>query len=243
MNVLVFRLSGRTAFFKKPEVNSYVYFTYGNVHKVALLGILGAILGYKGYIQLENREENPEFYNKLKDLKIAICPEKCDMGVFQRKIQTFNNSVGYASEEKGRNLIVKQQWLDNPSWSIYIALDCDEAEKLREYIVNRKCVYMPYLGSNDHLANITDVKIVHCEKVRGQDIVVHSLFPKECGDILPVEEAGSLENPFHYTEFLPVALEEGTNLYIFEKLEYTNIQLDFAENVFHTSDDKNIVFI
>ena len=51
MKTLRFTLSGKTAFFKKPEVNSYVYFTYGNIHKVALLGIFGAILGYGGYTQ------------------------------------------------------------------------------------------------------------------------------------------------------------------------------------------------
>ena len=41
MEVLRFSLSGKTAFFKKPEVNTYYYFTYGNIHKVALLGIFG----------------------------------------------------------------------------------------------------------------------------------------------------------------------------------------------------------
>ena len=46
MKALCFTLKGKTAFFKKPEVNSYVYFTYGNIHKIALLGVFGAILGY-----------------------------------------------------------------------------------------------------------------------------------------------------------------------------------------------------
>ena len=41
MEILRFSLSGKTAFFKKPEVNTYFYFTYGNIHKVALLGIFG----------------------------------------------------------------------------------------------------------------------------------------------------------------------------------------------------------
>ena len=49
MDVLRFELSGKTAFFKKPDMNSYLYFTYGNIHKVALLGIFGAILGFFRY--------------------------------------------------------------------------------------------------------------------------------------------------------------------------------------------------
>ena len=57
MESLCFTLSGKTAFFKKPEVNTYVYFTYGNIHKVALLGIFGAILGYGGHTQKFNETD------------------------------------------------------------------------------------------------------------------------------------------------------------------------------------------
>ena len=133
MEILKFKLSGKSAFFKKPEVNTYCYFTYGNIHRVALLGILGAILGYKGYSQMQDILSNkkkkgklepsyPEFYEKLKDLKIAILPLN-PKGVITKKIQIFNNSVGYASKEQGGNLIVKEQWLENPKGEICILLD------------------------------------------------------------------------------------------------------------------------
>ena len=71
MQALKFTLSGKTAFFKRPEVNTY-YFTFGNIHRVALLGIFGAILGYQGY---NNTIELPEFYQKLKDIKLSILPQ------------------------------------------------------------------------------------------------------------------------------------------------------------------------
>lgn len=242
MDALMFKLSGRTAFFKKPEVNSYFYFTYGNVHKVALMGMLGAILGYNGYIQLKGQAKNPEFYSRLKNLDIAICPEETYMGTFSRKIQSFNNSVGYASGEMGGNLIINQQWLDNPSWSIYIALNCEEAIKIKENLLNKKCVYMPYLGSNDHPASITEPKLVSYEKAQeGEEVVLHSLFPQG-EDEIRVEES-SLDRPFHYTEFLPVGLEENTNRYIMKKFEYTNISVENRNDIFCTSDNKNIVFI
>ena len=67
MQALKFTLSGKTAFFKRPEVNTYYYFTFGNIHKVALLGMFGAILGYQGY---DNTKELPEFYRKLKGVKV-----------------------------------------------------------------------------------------------------------------------------------------------------------------------------
>ena len=68
MEILKFKLSGKSAFFKKPEVNTYCYFTYGNIHKIALLGILGAILGYKGYSQMKD----------ILSIKEEIVFEQCD---------------------------------------------------------------------------------------------------------------------------------------------------------------------
>ena len=50
MKALKFILSGKTAFFKVPMVNSVCYFTYGNIHKPALLGMFGAILDIKDMV-------------------------------------------------------------------------------------------------------------------------------------------------------------------------------------------------
>ena len=49
LKTIKFKLSGKFAHFKKPDVNSNVYFTYSHIHKVALLGIFGAILRLDGY--------------------------------------------------------------------------------------------------------------------------------------------------------------------------------------------------
>ena len=105
MEILKLKLSGKSAFFKKPEVNTYCYFTYGNLHRVALLGILGAILGYKGYSQMQDILSNkkkkgklessyPEFYEKLKNLKIAILPLN-NKGIISKKIQIFNSNFAH----------------------------------------------------------------------------------------------------------------------------------------------------
>ena len=58
MRSLKFIISGKTAFFKVPEVNAVHYFTYGNIHKPALLGILGAVAGYGGYAGRRRRTVN-----------------------------------------------------------------------------------------------------------------------------------------------------------------------------------------
>ena len=165
MQALKFTLSGKTAFFKRPEVNTYYYYTFGNIHKVALLGMFGAILGYHGY---NNTIELPEFYQKLKDIKVSILPQN-KKGYFSKKIQYYNNSVGYASKEQGGNLIIKEQWLEDPCWNIIVLLDNEEAnmeigyDQFEVYLVNRGGVKP--LGCSDFVCGEVSRQIQNLYKV------------------------------------------------------------------------------
>lgn len=263
MKILKFTLSGKTAFFKKPDVNTYLYFTYGNIHKVALLGMFGAILGYGGYNQMKkmniskngNKKDDessvfPEFYEKLKDTKIAIVPNN-EKGFISKKVQTFNNSVGYASKEQGGNLIVKEQWLENPSWDIYVLINSEESEKVAEYIVNRKAIYEPYLGKNDHYANITNIEMIENSEVVELNKLneINSLFPKKLFEVnLEDEEEDELSDDvyieaFKYEEQLPIDLDKETNMYILEGFLYTNMKVSGYSNAdVYKVGKRNIVF-
>lgn len=254
MKALKFRLSGKTAFFKKPDVNVNTYFTYNNIHKVALLGILGAVIGLKGhiqqsrYIQENNQDkdlEYPEFYLKLRNLKISIIP-KGDKGYFTKKVQIFNNSVGYASKEEGGNLVVREQWIENPEWEIYLlddnSIDSNIFYKLKEYLLNRKCVYVPYLGKNDHPALISDCEIV---EINNADSIEHidSLFvfeDVEVGKYAYIE--GDI--PFFFKEFSPAALNKKYNFYEFKELCFTNLEIEkvFNKKFFYKINDKILEF-
>ena len=225
MKALRFRLSGKTGFFKQPDVNTYLYYTYGQIHRVALLGLLGAILGYKGYNE-KDREKYPEFYKKLKDLKISIVSEGND-GIFDRKLQAFNNSTAFASNEEGGNLIVKQIWLENPSWLIYILLDSDQSELIKEYILDKKTIFTPYLGTNDHMANISNCKIVDLEK--SDENIIDSLFWDEDFKLRLKSKM------YKYEENLPFLLEEDTERYIRKKTLTSNGEV-------RKKSDKNVIF-
>jgi CRISPR-associated protein Cas5h len=263
MKILKFSLEGKTAFFKKPDVNTYVYFTYGNIHKISLLGIFGAILGYKGYNQMKNdnslRKSNkknsedivfPEFYSRLQNIKISISPKNKN-GFIPKKVQIFNNSVGYASKEQGGNLIIKEQWLENPAWDIYLLVDNEESEKISEYILNNKCVYQPYLGKNDHYANIKEAELleeIHIKEVKDID-KIDSLCPKKLFEIdLLADEPDDFSDEeivenFKYEEQLPIGLDENTNMYILENLLYTNMKLINKDNItIYKVQNKNIAF-
>lgn len=254
MEALKFTLSGNGAFFKDNVINT-VYLTYGNIHRVALLGMFGAILGYGGYskqndmLKKKNKKmpDYPEFYEKLKDIKISIVSNGKN-GYFNKKLQTFNNSVGYASKEEGGNLIVKQFWLENPSWDIYILLDCEETKKIADYIKNRKAVYLPYLGSNDHLANITDVEIINIEKKTSSDNeTIEILSMVKASDISDKKKNAFIiddnmkKDIYKYSEYLPVALSKDLNQHEKEKMTITNMSVILKKS-YYKVEDKNIVF-
>ena len=254
---ITFELSGSTDFLKKPDVNVNTYFTYNNIHKVALLGILGAIIGLGGHIQQNRKSEMdkykgqvdnkfPEFYEKLHNLKVAI-EQKSKNGYFIKKIQTFNNSVGYASKEAGGNLIVKEQWLENPCWQIYLldddSIENDVFEKLKNYLINNKCTFMPYLGKNDHPANIEEASIIEIKPVKDIERI-DTLFKENDVEIggFPYD---SDDNTFFLREYSPCRLEEKYNFYEFEKLCFTNLEIldnKKIDNVYSFKDGKILAF-
>jgi len=262
MEVIRFTLEGKSGFFKKPDVNTYLYFTYGNIHKVALLGIFGAILGCRGYNQMSfgkkykkdfkglietNEGCYPEFYEKLNHLKVAIIPKEVSI---KKKVQVFNNSVGYASKEQGGNLIVKEQWLENPSWDIYIAIEDEEGRKLSKALMDRSFVYIPYLGKNDHLADIKNIELISDVKEINSVCIINSLFIKDDFQIVENDEfdefceAEEFIPIFKYEEKLPISLEEITNKYELRSFIYTNESLKKKGNsAVYNVCGKNIVFI
>ena len=247
MEILKFRLNGKTAFFKNPEVNTYLYFSYGNIHKVAILGILGAILGLKGYNQQGSKEKYPEFYGKLKDIKIAIAPLN-EKGMFNKKIQSFNNSVGYASGEEGGNLIVKEEWLEDVDWEIYILVDKSKVvQELKDRLLNRKFKYNIYLGKNDHPANIMEVELLKGEEVKDIISEVDSLFLKGEAETYSLDEIDDLFDDekeivqvFRYDERLPYALHEQSNQYQLKNFIFTNDKQKINGDNFVKINDKII---
>ncbi len=241
MRILRFTLSGKHAMFKKPDVNSYFYFTYGQIHKPVLLGIFGAVLGYAGYNQMDKTDVYPEYYDRLKSIKVSIVPNAVN-GYFSKKITYFNNSTGFASHEQGGNLIVKEQWLEEPSWDIYVLIDGEEAEKIAEFMSESKSVYLPYLGKNDHTADVTDVTLEE-GTVQNGAVKLQSLFIKERAEIDKDSAMHSFETGlFKYEEALPIGLKPETNQYIMAKMIYTNMNLVNIKDEVWRVGNRNIVF-
>ena len=251
MRAISFKLSAKTACFRKPDVNQYAYFTYNNIHKPALFGLLGAIIGLGGHTQLHNENRGkkanqleynhgyPEFYEKLQHLKVSITP-LAPNGYFSKKIQVFNNSVGYASFEAGGNLIVREQWLENPSWQIMILDDgSDEYAKIAEYLLGGKSVFIPYLGKNDHFANIDKVKDIGLSEPKNQ--YIDSLFIKDFNKL--DDWAKENETPYLFQEISPMRLQKEYHFYEYEALIFTNYEVENLPNNVFEHAGKNYAFI
>jgi len=136
---------------KKPDINEGIYLTYNCLHRPALLGILGAIIGLGGFYQSYVQKKSlPEYFDKLGDVKIGIQPLAVK-GNFIKTVIKYNNSVGYASEEQGSNLIVNEQTLIKPTYRVFLLLHLENSyeKKLFEYINNYECQFIPYLRKND----------------------------------------------------------------------------------------------
>lgn len=242
MKCLSMTLSGKTAHFKRPDVNANVYFTYQHIPKVALLGLFGAIIGLKGYSE-QGKAIYPEFYDKLKKLEVSVVPLSGNNGIFSKKIQVFNNSVGYASQEVGNNLIIREQWLENVSWRIYINLDSDvESEildRLTQYLIEGKSVYLPYLGKNDHFADIGDTQIEDLEMTDTPEYV-DSLYP--CSVVELEDETQNYDLPFTFKDTMPVGINEH-GMYLFDKIGYTNRLVLNSEGTFYKAGEQILYFM
>lgn len=238
MHCLKFKLSGQAACFRRPDVNERVYFTYNNIHKVALLGLLGAVIGLKGYGE-ENREY-PEFYETLSDMLVSVVPNGRE-GYFTKKIQYFNNSVGYASKEAGGNLQVREQWLENPDWTVFLMqnnLSTSVWDKLCDYLLHNKCIYIPYLGKNDFPARIENVEIAELHPIENEQI--HSLFIFD-GDLKDLKSEG---RKFLFTEIAPIGMVKTINFYEFKRFVYTNCTIpeEYLPIDLYTDGEKNYSF-
>lgn len=228
-------------FLKKPDINDGIYITYNMLHKPALLGILGAILGLEGY-KIEGTmkpDEIPEYRKKLEDLKIAIQPIHSANGNFSKHIIKYTNTVGYASGEPGGILIVDEQTLIKPSYRIFLLLDVENNnlhKKLFSNLQNQEAEYIPYLGKNDHQLwwnDFTEWEIENFEPT--ENFVIDSVFIKQSDEQLKREKRrvslGGKSFSYSYFERIPIGWQEKLPHYKLQEFMFTDFPVS-PENEF-----------
>jgi len=229
-------------FLKKPDTNEPVYLTFNMLHKPALLGIFGAILGISGYKTFLNLKEKkrgylPEFYKQLKDLSVGIQPLKNGEPAttsFDKTVIQYNNGVGYASKEQGGNLIIMEQTLIKPCFRIFLLLKKEGIEN-RLYNALRlwKAEYLPYLGKNDFSLWWTNLQEYQFQKFDFKNsFKIDTIFIKEEKTLKENKSSsfsdlfGSNESTYMMFERLPIGYNENLFQYDYQSFSYTNLKLN-----------------
>ena len=225
---------------KKPDTNEPIYLTFNMLHKPALLGILGAIVGEGGF---KEKGVLPNYYLKLQDLKIGIQPLNHENGNYNKTIITYNNTTGMASKEQGGNLMITEQTLVAPAYRCFFMLDTEIEihQKADKYLSNYNADFLPYLGKNE-FSVWWENYIVHdgYEKFDPQtSFKINSIFIKDqpikdttdSADLMnydPVLLIDSEGNTYSYFERLPIGytdLSKKTYQYEYNNFAYTDWSL------------------
>lgn len=215
MEVLKFTLSGSGATFSNNSSNAVIT-TYPHIHKVALCGLIGAVIG------IEKESQNPmKFYNELKSLKIAIVPKKNKFNINQT---THTNTTGHYN--KRCTYLICYDELINPSWDIYIADTGNKYfSKLKEYMLDGKSHFLPYLGKNKWFAKFSNVAIL--EGGYSGDFIdnqINGLYPLKYFELEEEDNDDDLLslNRQYFEFFLPIELNNEIKCYEHEKIVITN---------------------
>ncbi len=238
-----FKLSGLFASFRKVDINE-TYITYQNPPIPTLIGMLGAINGYKGLMEVQ-KGKLPEYYEKFIGLYIGILPSfLINENKFPNKtILTYNNSTGLASS-KGNTLQIKEQILIKPEWYIFVydPNDLESTKLLRENLRRNTCVYVPYLGKNEFKAEISEFNNLeeHLKKevkdikdINSIEGIISMLSYKiitKSRDEMPIDEAKKIK--FMYLlENLPIKLSNNSDrqfseTFAFLKGQVVNININ-----------------
>ncbi len=212
-----FTIKAELGMFKKPDINDKIFISYNMIHKPYLMGILGAIMGYAGHNQNQDKTQMPEYYQKLKNLKVGISPSNEHGGIFKKEFILFNNTIN------GTTANIREQTLINPAYRIYLELDEDDT--LIERLKKNEAIYPPYMGKNEFTLWWDDFKIHNkYEKVMSKKkFEVKTIIKKSENFIL--KNSGYKErttNYFYLFERLPIGFDEQLKQYVYEDFMYTN---------------------
>jgi len=229
-------LKATFGFLKKPDINEGIYLTYNLLHKPGFLGILGAIAGLAGYQQ---KGELPEYYQKLRSLRIAIRPLSAEKGLFEKTTLKFNNAVGYANKGEGDVpciLNITEQILIKPHFRCYLALErgSELHNLLGTRLKNSEAEYLPYLGKNEHSLWWENFREHEFQPFKFErDFIVNSIFMKGkeiIKDMVIRQTAGPFfmtngEPKFASFEELPIGFDERLFQYQKALFAFTNFKL------------------
>ncbi len=239
MKLISFDLQSEFGFFRKPESNNTLNVSYNVVHRPAVLGILGAIIGLEGY---REKGQFPEYYEKLNHLKIGIAPLGHEQGNYLKTPIKYSNTVGYAN--KGANFLTEELTLIAPKYRIFLLLNPEigEEKNLLKNLERTESEYIPYLGKNeftawwDNFQEYSFAEVDHSQSITGKietlfirnQVISKNTSEPNIGILdLALEDLDDL--PLLYFERLPIDFDLELIQYRMEEMVFTNQRIKNLE--------------
>jgi len=253
MKLISIDIKADFGFFRKPDTNNTINLSYNLIHKPAILGILGAILGLEGY---QKKGELPQYYQLLKHLQIGIRPLNDEKGNFLKTNIKYSNTVGYAN--KGSNFLTEELTLIAPCYRIFILLDETKEleQKLYDYLKEAKAEFIPYFGKNEFTASwlkssFQDYTFEKANEKQTESFTILSVFKKndhlkDKSDPPEIDflNYASREDPFLYFERLPEDFDLELMQYKLGEFAFTNyaVQNSFQlDDLYQLKESNNYV--
>ena len=239
MKLISFDLKADFAFFRKPDTNATINLSYNIIHRPAVLGILGAIVGLEGY---KEKGKLPQYYEVLKVVRIGIELLNHDKGNYTKTNIKYSNTVGYAN--KGTNFLTEELTLVNPEYRIYLLLNEEDVyqNQLVENLKKGCAEFIPYFGKNEFTAwwSSDSFKEYHYSEneTPNGSVKVCSIFQKTTvlknnmeapfPDLLNFDKT---ESPFIYFERLPKDFDLSLMQYDLGEFAFSNYQIKNAQTL------------
>jgi len=241
MKLISFDLQSEFGFFRKPESNNTLNVSYNVIHRPAVLGILGAVIGLEGY---REKGKFPEYYEKLNHLKIGIAPLAHEQGNYLKTPIKYSNTVGYAN--KGANFLTEELTLIAPKYRIFLLLnpEIEEEKNLLNNLERTESEYIPYLGKNeftawwDNFQEYSFAKVDPSKAITGKldtlfirNQVVSKNTSKADIGIFDLNLGDLDDLPFMYFERLPIDFDLELIQYRMEEMVFTNQRIKNLETL------------
>lgn len=234
---------GDMALFKKNDANDLVFTSYNFIHKPAVLGLFGAILGLSGYSKSGNGK-HPEYYIKLKELEIAIQP--LFNKPLQKVITGFNNATGHANigeKKDGATWQIREQILvGEPTigFRVFVKKNASTS-KLMQKLKNYETTYPLYFGKNEFFAHYDDFQEYELIGSSDKTSKIDSLF-KRSNNELNLNKSkfrfGNEESKFIIFEQLPYDFDD-CGFYKKDLFTWTNYDVTIMSNEFSRLSTQN----
>jgi CRISPR-associated protein Cas5h len=185
-------------------------------------------MGYGGHSQNQDKSKMPEYYERFKDIRVAIAPSDKNGGIFKKEFIIFNNTTN------GTISNITEQTLINPAYRIHLEVDSKKDKELIERLENNEAIYPPYMGKNEFSLWWDNFKIHNkFEKIdKKEKFQVKTIIKKPENFVL--KNSGYKErttNYFYLFERLPIGFDEQLKQYIYHEFLYTNAIFKNSSNL------------